>query len=98
MSSLRRLRQRVERAGMDARGHEVVARAFGRRLDQDRRLDLEEAALVEVVAHRFDDAVAHGEVALHARPPQVEIAVAQAHVLVDVVVAGDDERRRQRAR
>ena len=35
---LRRLRQSVELAGMDARRHQKVARAFGRGSGQDRRL------------------------------------------------------------
>ena len=39
---LRRLRQRVELAGMHARRHQEVARALGRRRGQDRRLELEE--------------------------------------------------------
>ena len=64
---LRRLRQSVERPLMDPAGHEVVARAFGRRLDQHRGFDVEEIQLVEVVAHRLDDFVAHGEIVLHAR-------------------------------
>jgi hypothetical protein len=42
---LGRLGQRVELAGVDAGRHDVVARAFGRGLDKDRRLDLKEAAL-----------------------------------------------------
>ena len=41
---LRRLRQRVEFSGMQPRGHEIVARAFGRGRGQDRRLEFEEAA------------------------------------------------------
>ncbi len=40
---LRGLRQRVELAGVDARGDEEVARAFRRRCRQDRRRELEEA-------------------------------------------------------
>ena len=40
---LRRLRQRVELARVHAARHEIVARALGRRLGEDRRLDLEEA-------------------------------------------------------
>ena len=52
---LRRLRQRVELAGMDARRHEEVARAFGRRRGQDRRLEFEEALLLHAAADRVDD-------------------------------------------
>ena len=42
---LGRLRQRVELARMEARGHEEVARAFGARGGEDRRLELEEPLL-----------------------------------------------------
>ena len=75
LEDLRRLRQRVERPRDGCGWHEVVARAFGRRLDQHRRLDLDEVARVEVIAHRLHDAVAHGEIALHPRTAQIEIAV-----------------------
>ena len=40
---LRRLRQGVELAGMEPRGHQEVARAFRAGRGQDRRLELEEA-------------------------------------------------------
>ena len=52
---LRRLRQRVELAGMDARRHQIVARAFRRRRGQDRRLEFEEALLLHAPADRVDD-------------------------------------------
>ena len=52
---LRRLRQRVELSGMQARRHQVVARAFRRRRGQDRRLEFEEAALLHAAADRVDD-------------------------------------------
>jgi hypothetical protein len=42
LEQLRRLRQGEELAGMHARGHQVVARAFGRRLGQHRRFDVDE--------------------------------------------------------
>ena len=45
LHELRRLRQRVERAGLEPARHQEVARALGRRLREDRRLDLEEALL-----------------------------------------------------
>ena len=50
LEELRRLRQREELARVHAARHEVVARAFRRRLRQDRRLDLEEPVRVEVAA------------------------------------------------
>ena len=66
LEDLRRLRQRVESAVMDARRHQVVARAFGRGASEQRRLDLEEALLVEVAAYLERDLVAQQDVALHA--------------------------------
>ena len=40
----------------------------------------------------------HREVGLHARAAQVEIAVFEPHVFIDVVIGGHDERRRLGAR
>ena len=47
---LRALRQGVDAARLQAGGHDEVARALGRGLDQQRRLDLDEAGLVVGVA------------------------------------------------
>ena len=52
---LRGLRQRVEFARMQARRHEKVARAFGRRGGEDRRLELEKALLLHPPPDRIDD-------------------------------------------
>ena len=49
LEDLRRLRQRVERAGVDAAGDEVVACAFGGGARHERRFDLEEAVLDKIV-------------------------------------------------
>ncbi len=43
LEDLRRLRQRVELAGMHAAGDKKIARALGRGLGEDGRFDLEEA-------------------------------------------------------
>ena len=67
LEDLRRLRQRVELARVDAARHQVVARPFGRRLGQHRRLDLEEALLVEILPDLHRRAVAQHHVVLHAR-------------------------------
>ena len=56
LEDLRRLRERVEVAGMDAAGDEVVARAFGRGARHEGRFDLEEALRDEVVADGHGDA------------------------------------------
>ena len=78
---LRRLRQRVELAGMHAARHEVVARAFGRRLREDRRLDLEEAALVEEASRRLLKAVAQNQILLQLGATQVEIPMLETQLL-----------------
>ena len=91
---LRRLRQRVEVAGVDAAGDEVVARALRRRCGQKRRLDLGEAAVAEEVADELDDAVAGDDVLVHRLAAQVEVAVLQAQELVDVGLFVDVEGRR----
>jgi hypothetical protein len=94
LEQLRRLRQGVEHAVMDPRRHQVVARAFRGAARQHGRFDFQEAVVVEVVAHQFRDAVAQAHVLLHRLAAQVEIAVLQADVFVDVVVV-DLEGRRQ---
>ena len=92
---LRRLRQRVELAGMDARRHQEVARALGRRGGQDRRLELEEAALLHAAADRIDDRAAHHDVAVQALAPQVEEAVFEPDLLGIFLLA--EHRQRQLA-
>ena len=79
---LRRLRERVERAGVEPRRHEEIARAFGRGIGKNRRLDFEVAALVEVIARRFHDAMAQLEIALHVGGAQVEVTVFEPEILV----------------
>ena len=81
LEELRRLRQRVPLAAVDARGHEEVARALGRRAGQHRRLDLEEPPLVEGLPDPERDLVAQDQVLLHRRPAQVEVAVLEAQLL-----------------
>jgi hypothetical protein len=77
LEDLRRLRQRVELARMHAARHEVVARPFGRRLGQDRRLDLEEALLVEVPPD-LERRLCAGSGCCCSLAAQIEVAVAQA--------------------
>ena len=84
LEQLGRLRQGVERARLDAGRHQVIARALRGRARQVRRLDLEEVAFVQHLAHGRDHAVAQGDRALELRPAQVERAVPQTDDLVDV--------------
>ena len=74
---LRRLRQRVELAGMQPRRHQEVARAFGRGRGQDRGLEFEEAALLHAAADRVDDGAAFHDIGVQAVAPQIEEAVLQ---------------------
>ena len=93
---LRGLREGEEHARAHAAGHEIVARAFRRALGQDRRFDLDELLLVEIVPGRLDQAVAQHERLLHRRPAQIEIAEFQAQVLADVLGVAVVQRERRR--
>ena len=86
---LRRLRQRVELAGVIAARHQIVARALRRRGGQDRRLKLQEAGVDHPLPQRGDEAAAQHDVAMQPLAPQIEEAVAQAEVLAVVGVDGD---------
>src|SRR5579885_1504924 len=90
---LRRLRQREERARLQAYRREEVARALGRAARHARRPDVDEAELV----HRPPDrGVREAKVALHPVAAHVEPAVAKAERLVDVLLV-ELERERRRA-
>src|SRR4051812_36003202 len=94
---LRRLRQREEAAGLQARRDDEVARALGRLLGQDRRLDVDEAGRLHLVADDRDRSRAGADVALHLRAPEIEPAVADPQRLVDVLLV-ELERQRVGAR
>ena len=96
LEDLRRLRQRVEVAGVDAAGDEVVARAFGGGARHEGRFDLEEALSDEVVADGHGDVVAEREVLLHLGAAEVEVAVLEADLFVGDGVFGGREGRRLR--
>ncbi len=91
---LRALRQGVEFARVQAAGHDKVARAFGRALEQDRRLDLQEVARRQVLADKAHDAVAQHQVLRHAGAADVEIAVLEPQHLVHLVAGRADVERR----
>ena len=86
LEQLRRLRQRVELAVVDARGHQELARTLGSALVQERCFDIDEAALVQILARGGRHPGAQHKVPGHLRTAQVEIAVFQAHLFVDVVL------------
>ncbi len=98
LEDLRRLRQGVEAARVQARRHHEVARALRGGAHQGRSLDLQEAAAVEGFAHRLRRVVAQRQVALHGGRTQVEVAVLQAQLLARLGVraglVADHERQR----
>ena len=93
LEELRALGQGVELARVDAAGHQVIARALGRALGQEGRLHLQEPVLVQVAAHDLHQPVAELQIALHERAAQVQIAVAQAHLVGERVRRLDVEGR-----
>jgi hypothetical protein len=97
LHDLRRLWQRVERSGLEPARHQEIARALGRALGEDRRLDLEEALRAKRRAHRLRELVAQTQRALQRRAAQVVHAVLEARRLVGVGLRLDRERRRRRA-
>ena len=90
---LRRLRQGEEVAGVGTARHQVVAGTFRGGAGQDRRLDIEEAVLVEVAAHAAGDPRAQAQLLGHLWTAQVDIAIAQARLFAHVGVFVERERR-----
>jgi len=87
------LGQGIELAGMHATGHQVVARAFRRGLEQDRRLDFHEAFAIQEVADVLDHAVAQDDVALHPLAAQIQVTVLEPQGFIQFIVAEDEEGR-----
>ena len=79
---------------MRAARHEVIARALRGRLRQHRRLDVEEFVRVEIVAQHTADLRAQCDVALHARRAQVNVAVFQTRIFVNMVLVDLKRNRR----
>ena len=95
---LRRLRQGVPGAGLQADRDQEVAGALGRRAGQRRRLDLMEVAGVQHLAGDLVGPAAQLERAGRPAAPQVEVAVLESQVVGgrDGVVHRQRERRRLR--
>ena len=81
LEQLRALRQGVPAAGLQPRGHQEVAGALGRGAGQGRRLDLDEAVVVEHVAGGLVDLAAQPDRGGGPAAAQVEVAVAQPRLL-----------------
>ena len=93
---LRRLRQRVEFAGMNPRRHQKIPRALRRGRRQDRGLELEEALLLHPLAHGIDDRAAGHDVLVQLLATQVEEAVLKPDVFRIFLLA--EHRQRQLGR
>ena len=90
---LRRLRQRVELAGMNPRRHQEVACALRRGGRQDRGLEFEEALLLHPLAHGIDDGAAGHDVLVQLLATKVEEAVLEPYVFRIFLLA--EHRQRQ---
>jgi hypothetical protein len=88
---LGRLRQSVELARIQARGHEVVAGALGRRFYEGRSLDLPKTLADEILARREGDLVSKLDFSLHREGAQVEIAVFEPEFFLGVGLLVDHE-------
>ena len=86
---LRRLRQRVELARMQARGHQEVARAFGRGSRDDRRLEFGEALVPHPVADRPHHLRPQHDIVVQRLAPQIQEAIGEARFLGVFLVAED---------
>ncbi|MND53203.1 hypothetical protein D3C80_442350 [compost metagenome] len=71
---------------MGAARHQVVARAFRGGAGQDRRLDIEEAVLVQVTTDAAGDAGAQLQLGRHFRTAQVDEAITQTGFLAHIGV------------
>ncbi len=71
---------------MDTAGHQIVARAFGRRTRQHRRFDFIKRQLVESLTDFENHFVAQRDIPLQPRTPQIQIAVFETQFLVGVHV------------
>ena len=66
---------------MHPAGHQVVSRALGSGLGQDRRLDLEEPFRVEVPTSRLHQPVAENQIVLELGSAEIEHPVAEPQLL-----------------
>ena len=96
MNSCGRLRERVPGPGRQARGHEEVAGALGRRARQGRGLDLDEVLRVEHPARGLVGLGAQPHRAGGRGPAQVQVAVLQAGLLAHGLVERRRDLERQR--
>ena len=94
LEDLRALGQREEPALLEPARDDEVACALGRRLEEDRRLDVEEAGGFHLAPDDPHHLRPQRDVALELRTAEVEPAVAQAERLVDVLLVELEGQRR----
>ena len=80
-------------AGLHTAGHQIVTRTLGGRLDEGRGLDLGEVVVAEIAADDLHDLAAQHDRLVHRGTAQIQIAVAQAQVVVDVDLVAQLKRR-----
>ena len=90
---LGRLRQRIERARMQTRRHEEVARAFGARGGEDRRLELEKPLPLHPSAKRINDLPTQHDVLVKFLAPEIKEPVPEPRIFGIGLVA--EHRQRQ---
>ena len=81
---------------MDAARHQAIARSFRSRARQHRRLNFEKAQFVQRLANLQYHAMPQLKIAMRFRPPQIQIAVAQARFFARRHFFFDLKRRRLR--
>jgi hypothetical protein len=89
---LGRLRQREEGARTHPCRDEEVARPLGGGAAEQRRLDVHEPELVEMIVHQARDVVPQAQGARHLGATQIEVAVLEAEVLLGFYSVLDQER------
>ncbi len=90
---LRRLRQSVELAVMNAARHEVVACALRRRRDEVRGLDLDKAVVVVIVSGDLRYLAARDDTCVEVGAADVEITIFKAYLGANVALLDDLKRR-----
>ena len=79
------LGQRVERPSLHPARHQVVARALRRGAGENRRFHLDEPGIFQTRPHHAGDLVAEAKALLHGGTTEIEVAILQAQLLIDLV-------------
>ncbi|KPY82236.1 Uncharacterized protein ALO44_05673 [Pseudomonas syringae pv. tagetis] len=93
LEQLRRLRQGEEAARVCAAWNQIVTSTFWRRAGQDRRLDIEEAVVIQIATDAGSDARTQTQLLGHFRATQIDEAITQTGFLAYIGVFIQRERR-----